>query len=144
MQCACEYFQKLCIWTGKGIPCFGRLRFPDLTLEPRQFFHTKTKRLCVHTDRRSVFFFLHVTIRNSLRSNNTGAITNHHFATPPGLQPVHDDDSHKQETPAKSKSIQIVTTNNASSNYSCSRPHQWFRHPTNRYPTSARNTRCPP
>ena len=69
MQCACEYFQKLCIWTGKGIPCFGRLRFPDLTLEPRQFFHTKTKRLSVQTSGRSVFFFLHVAIRNSLRSN---------------------------------------------------------------------------
>ena len=69
MQCACEYFQKLCIWTGKGIPCFGRLRFPDLTLEPRQFFHTKTKGLCVQTSGRSVFFFLHVAIRNSLRSN---------------------------------------------------------------------------
>ena len=53
-------FQKLCIWTGKGIPCFGRLRFPDLTLEPRQFFYTKTKRLCVHTYNRQTvsFFFL--------------------------------------------------------------------------------------
>ena len=54
--------------------------------------------------------------------NNTGVITNHHFATLPGLQPVHDDDSLKQEIPAKS--IQFVTTNNASSHCSCSRPHQ--------------------
>ena len=56
--------------------------------------------------------------------------------------------------PPKSKSIQIVTTNDASSNCSCSRSHQWFfhysykhdelKHPTNRYPTSARKTRCPP
>ena len=36
--------------------------------------HTKTKisRTSGQTDRRSVFFFLHVAIRNSLRSNNTG------------------------------------------------------------------------
>ena len=52
------------------------------TLKPRQFFHTKTKKhTYVHTktkisrtprqtDRRSVFFSLHVAIRNSLRSNN--------------------------------------------------------------------------
>ena len=68
----------------------------------------------------------------SSSKNNTGVITNHHFATLPDLQPVHDGGSHKQDIPAKS--IQFVTTNNASSNCSCSRPHQWFF-------TSARNTR---
>ena len=43
------------------------------TLKPRHFFHTKTKicRTSGHTHRRSVFFFLHVAIRNSLRSNKT-------------------------------------------------------------------------
>ena len=42
------------------------------TLKPRQIFHTKTKisRTSGHTHKRSVFFFLHVAIRNSLRSNN--------------------------------------------------------------------------
>ena len=41
------------------------------TLKPRQFFHTKTKinRTSGQTHKRSVFFFLHVAIRNSLRSN---------------------------------------------------------------------------
>ena len=53
----------------------------------------------------------------------TGVITNH-YATLPGLQQVHDGDSHKEEIPAQS--IQFVTTNNASSNCSCSRPHEWF------------------
>ena len=53
---------------------------------------------------------------------NTGEVTNHHFATLLYLQPVHDDDSHKPEVPAKS--VQIITTNNASSNCSYSRPHQ--------------------
>ena len=57
----------------------------------------------------------------SSSKNDTGKITNHHFAALPGLQPVQDGDSHKQETPAKS--IQFVTTDNAS-NRSCSRPHQ--------------------
>ena len=61
LQCACVCFQKLCILTGKGIPCFGRIRFADLTLKPR---------LAEHTHKPSVFFFLHVAIRNSLRSNN--------------------------------------------------------------------------
>ena len=41
---------------------------------------------------------------------NTGVITNH-FATFPGLQPVRDGKSHKQEILAKS--IQFVTINNA-------------------------------
>ena len=59
--------------------------------------------------------------------NNTGVITIHHFATLPGLQPVvHDGDTHKQEI-YPPKTIQFVTTNNAS-NGSCSRPHQWFFH----------------
>ena len=74
-SCSChvrEYFQKLCIWTGKGIPCFGRSRFPDLTLEPRKFSTLKPRDYAyIHTDRRSVFFFLHVAIRNSLRSNKS-------------------------------------------------------------------------
>ena len=41
------------------------------TLKPRHFFHTKTKisRTSTQTHRRSVFFFLYVAIRNSLRSN---------------------------------------------------------------------------
>ena len=40
-------------------------------LKPRQFFHAKTKisRTSTRTHRRTVFFFLHVAIRNSLRSN---------------------------------------------------------------------------
>ena len=46
--------------TGKCIPCFGRIRFADPTLK---------RRLAEHPDRRSVFFFLHVAIRHSLRSN---------------------------------------------------------------------------
>ena len=62
----------------------------------------------------------------SSSKNITGGITNHHYATLPGLQPVHDGDSHKQDIPAKS--IQFVTTNNDSSNCSCSRPHQSFFH----------------
>ena len=88
----------------------------------------------------------------SSSKNNAGVIKNHHFATLPGLQPVHDGDSHKQEIPAKS--MQFVNTNNASSNCSCSRPDQSFfrfshkheelRHPTNRYPTSASSTWCHP
>ena len=40
-----------------------------------------------------------------------GGTTNHQYATLPGLQPVHDGDSHKQETPAKT--MKLVTTNNA-------------------------------
>ena len=88
----------------------------------------------------------------SSSKNNTGVTTNHHYATLPGPQPVHNGDSHKQEIPAKS--MQFVTTNNASSNCSCSRPDQSFfrfsykheelRHPTNRYPTSASSTWCHP
>ena len=35
----------------------------------KAIFHTKTKILCVQTSGRSGFFFLHVAIRNSLRSN---------------------------------------------------------------------------
>ena len=58
--CTAVCFQKLCLQTGKGIPCFGRIRFADLTLKPR---------LTKHPDKRSVFVFLHVAIRNSLRSN---------------------------------------------------------------------------
>ena len=42
-------FQKLCIWTGKGIPCFGRIRFADLTLKPRL--------LAEHTHTQTVSFF---------------------------------------------------------------------------------------
>ena len=43
------------------------------TLKPRQLFHTKTKicRTSGHTHKPSVFFFLHVAIRNSLRSNKS-------------------------------------------------------------------------
>ena len=67
----------------------------------------------------------------SSSKNNTGVITDHHFATLPGLQPVHDGESHQQEIPAKS--IQFVTTNSAS-NCSCSRP-------TNRSSISAISTR---
>ena len=63
--------------------------------------------------------------------NNTGVITNHHFATLPGLQPVHDGESHKQEIPAKS--IQFVTTSNASTVH--------VPDPTNRSSISATNTR---
>ena len=47
----------------------------------------------------------------SSSKNNTGVTTTHHYATLPGLQPVHDGDSHKQETPAKT--MKLVTTNNA-------------------------------
>ena len=61
----------------------------------------------------------------SSSKNNTGVITNHHYATFPGLQPVHDGDSHRQEIPAKS--TQFVNTN-IGSNCSCSRPYQWFFH----------------
>ena len=32
--------------------------------------------------------------------NNTGVITSHRYATLPGLQPVHDGNSHKREIPA--------------------------------------------
>ena len=86
----------------------------------------------------------------SSSKNNTGVITNQQFATLPGLQPVHDGNIHKQEIPAKS--LQFVTIKNASSNWSCPRPHQSFfhfsykhenlRHPTNRCPTSANSTWC--
>ena len=38
----------------------------------------------------------------SSSKNITGVITSHHFATLPGLKPVHYGDSHKQEIPAKS------------------------------------------
>ena len=102
----------------------------------------------------------------SSSNNNNGAITNHHFATLPGLQPVDDGDSHKQEIPASL--IPLVTTNNASpSNCACPRPHQPFFHfseknevpplkcigltrrfvitspnPTNLCPTSANSTWC--
>ena len=59
--CVLKNYQ-VCISTGKGIPCFGRIRFADLTLKPR---------LAEHPDRQTVsFFFLHVAITNSLRSNN--------------------------------------------------------------------------
>ena len=50
------------------MPCFGRIRFADLTLKPRL-----TERQDRQTDRQSVFFFLHGAIRNSLRSNNITA-----------------------------------------------------------------------
>ena len=50
----------------------GRIRFADLTLKPR---------LAEHPDRRSVFFFLHVAIRNSLRSNNTLVPHSHPIST---------------------------------------------------------------
>ena len=40
--CTAVCFQKLCILTGKGIPCFGRIRFSDLTLKPRLAEHTHT------------------------------------------------------------------------------------------------------
>ena len=36
-------FQKLCIQTGKGIPCFGHIRFADLTLKPREVEHEYTR-----------------------------------------------------------------------------------------------------
>ena len=52
------------MYLDKGIPCFGRIRFDDLTLKPRLTEHQDRQ-----TDRRSVFFFLHVAIRNSLRSD---------------------------------------------------------------------------
>ena len=52
------------MFSDKCIPCFGRIRFADLTLKPRL-----TERQDRQTDRRSVFFFLHVARRNSLRSN---------------------------------------------------------------------------
>ena len=51
LQCACVCFQKQCIYTGKGIPCFGRIQFADLTLKPRLAEHPHR-----HTHRRSVFF----------------------------------------------------------------------------------------
>ena len=71
----------------------------------------------------------------SSSKNNAGVITNHHFATLPNLQPEHDGDSHKQEIPAKS--IQFVTTSNASSNCSCSRPHQRFFHFSEKHDVSS-------
>ena len=37
--------------------------------------------------------------------NNTGVITNHPFATRPGLQQVQDGDSHKQEVTRKINTI---------------------------------------
>ena len=60
----------------------------------------------------------------------TGVITNHRDATLPGLQPEHDGDSLKQETPAKS--TQIVTTNAV-------RQTTHAPDPNNRSSTSARN-----
>ena len=69
----------------------------------------------------------------SSSKNNTGIIRNHH-AILPGLQPVDDSDSHKQEIPAKT--IHFVTTNNAS-NCSCSRPHQWFFHFSEKHEVSS-------
>ena len=60
----------------------------------------------------------------SSSKNNTGVITNHQYAILPGLQPVHDGNSHKQEIPAKS--TLFVTTNNVSSNCAYPRPHRSF------------------
>ena len=73
----------------------------------------------------------------SSSKNNTGVIINHHSATLPGPQPLHDSDSHKQEIPANS--IQFVTTNNASSNCSCSRPYQSFFHFSQKHEWSSLN-----
>ena len=70
----------------------------------------------------------------SSSKNNTGVITNPHFAILPGLKPVHDGDSHKQEIPANS--IQFGTTNNAST-CSCSRSHQWFFHFSEKHEVSS-------
>ena len=72
----------------------------------------------------------------SSSKNNTGVIINHHSATLPGPQPLHDSDSHKQEIPANS--IQFVTTN-ASSNCSCSRPYQSFFHFSQKHEWSSLN-----
>ena len=46
-------FQKLCIWKGKGIPCFGRKRSADPTLKSRLVEHADA----VHTGTRADFFF---------------------------------------------------------------------------------------
>ena len=70
----------------------------------------------------------------SSSKNNTGVTTNNHYATLPGLQPVHDGDSHKKAI--STKTVQFVTTNNAS-NYSCSRPHQWFFHFSEKHEVSS-------
>ena len=69
----------------------------------------------------------------SSSKNNTGVITNYQYATLPGLQPVHDRDSHKQEIPAKS--THFVTTRNACWNCAYPRSHNSSN--------SGRNTRCP-
>ena len=52
--------------------CTGWHIIRTLHLNQDNFFHTKTKISLTHTHphRRSVFFFSHVAIRNSLRSNN--------------------------------------------------------------------------
>ena len=42
---------------------------------------------------------------HQVRKNKNVVITNHQHATLPGLQPAHDGDSHKQEIPAKTKTI---------------------------------------
>ena len=72
----------------------------------------------------------------SRSKNNSGVITNRRFATLAGLQLVPDSDSHNEEIPAKS--IQFVT-NNASSNCSCSRPHQRFSYFSEKHEVSSLN-----
>ena len=70
----------------------------------------------------------------SRSKNNACVVTNNQYATLPGLQPVHNGNSHKEEIPAKS--IRFVTINNAHRTVHSS-------HPTNHSSTSARSTRCP-
>ena len=57
------------------MPCFGGIRFADLTLKPRLAEHP-------HRHTNGQFFFLDVAIRNSLRSNNVSA--REHFFVPCG------------------------------------------------------------